>query len=420
MKKTILLLFVLALLASCAGRKVGNFHITGTIEGAKEKYALVCPVDAKEFHPVEKSLAKIRIRNNKIDACLSLDPNSVYEFCVPTIKGWRGEAFLPFFVDCSELYVIYSKDERGESFDISSESPLNAFFSLYQKTKEKALQDDRAEYHRLYDSLMRKNTYYTKEYQELKDRYNAASGAKLDSLTVLLSKLELSGEMLTPEGQARDSLSNAFRSKRLDYDKAHLCEEKPTLATFYLVAQAMNTAFDLNHDVSFWLSHYDAVYKDRFPGCNVHLLAKKAIDGAKVYEGAPYQDFSLPDAEGNRVSLSSLIDGKVALLDLWASWCGPCRSNSRLLVPIYEKYKDANFTVVGAAREYKDSEWRKALAQDAYPWVNLIALGEDQAVWTLYGVSNAAGGRFLIGPDGSILKINPTPEEVEAAILENR
>ena len=60
------------------------------------------------------------------------------------------------------------------------------------------------------------------------------------------------------------------------------------------------------------------------------------------------------------------------------------------------------------------------MAQDAYPWTNLIALGEDHAVWTLYGVANGAGARFLIGPDGTILKINPTPEEVEAAILANR
>ena len=70
--------------------------------------------------------------------------------------------------------------------------------------------------------------------------------------------------------------------------------------------------------------------------------------------------------------------------------------------------------------KHKGSEWRTALAQDAYPWVNLIALGEDQTVWTLYGIHNVAGSRFLIGPDGTILKINPTPEEVELAILENQ
>ena len=420
MRKTILLLFALTLLSSCTGRNDGNFHLTGTIEGSGGKYALVFPVDVTNvFH--EKPLAKIRIRNNKIDTFLSLDSNSVYEIDVPVHKG--EYAPLPFFADSPELYVTYSK---GEGWDAriytSSESPLNAFYSLYRESKDKALQDDTAEYKMLFDSLARANTYYTKEYQILWDRcfVEGASGAERDSLTVLLRKLEMSGEMLTPEGQARDSLSNEIRKRQLAYDKAHLCGEKPTMATFYLTTEAMRMAFRLNHDVSFWLSHYDEVYKDLFPGCNVHNLAKEAIEGAKIYEGAPYQDFTLPDTEGNRVSLSSLIDGKVALLDLWASWCGSCRSNSRLLVPVYEKYKDAGFTVVGAAREFKDSEWRKALAQDAYPWTNLIALGEDQAVWTLYGVPNGAGARFLIGPDGTILKIDPSPEEVEAAILANQ
>jgi thiol-disulfide isomerase/thioredoxin len=419
MRKTIQFLFALALLASCAGRNDGNFHLTGTIEGAEGRYALVFPADVMDIFHGEKPLAKIRIRNNKIDAYLSLDSNSVYEFFVPVQKG--AYASLPFFVDSPKLYVTYSKsDGRDAKIHTSSESPLNAFYSSYRESKEKALQDDTAEYRRLFDSLARANTYFTKEYQELFDRYNASSGAKRDSLTVLLSKLEMSGEMLTPEGQARDSLNNEIGKRQLDYDKVHLCEEKPTQATFFLVAQAMKTALNLNHDVSFWLSRYDEVYKGLFPGCNVHNLAKVAIEGAKAYEGAPYQDFTLPDTEGNRVSLSSLIDGKVALLDLWASWCGPCRSNSRLLVPVYEKYKDAGFVVVGAAREFKDSEWRRALAQDAYPWTSLIALGEDHAVWTLYGYANGAGARFLIGPDGIILKINPTPEEVEAAILANQ
>lgn len=421
MKKTIQLLFALTLLFSCTGRNDGNFHLTGTIEGAEGKYAFVFPADVKDIFHGEKPLAKIRIRNNKIDTYLSLDSNSVYKIYIPNRKEVGSYESLPFFLDCPELYVTYSKGVGGESrIYSSSESPLNASLSSYRGTKNKALQDDWTAYRRQFDSLLRANTYFTKEYQELFDRYNASSGAKRDSFNVLLSKLEMSGEMLTPEGQARDSLTNEIDKRQLDYDRVHLYEEKPTLATFYLAAEAMRNALRLNHDVSFWLSHYDEVYKDLFPGCNVHNLAKTAIEGAKVYEGALYQDFSLPDTEGNRVSLSSLIDGKVALLDLWASWCGPCRSNSRLLVPIYEKYKDNGFTVVGAAREFKDSEWRKALAQDDYPWVNLVALGEDQAVWTLYGVPNAAGSRFLISSDGTILKINPTPEEVEAAILMNR
>ena len=419
MKTTIQLFLALALLASCAGGNDGSFHIAGTIEGADGKYALIFPADVNDVFHGDKPLAKIRIRHNSIDAFLSLDSNSVYEFMVPQYKG-SSYAVYPFFADGKELYVTFSRDESRESgFSVSSESPLNSFFSSYREEKEKALQDDMKEYHRLSDSLACENTYFTEEYQKLWDQYNEASGAQVDSFTVLLRKLELGGGMLTKEGQARDSLTNDIRKRRLDYDKSRLCRETPTQATFYIVAQAMEEALYLNHDVGYWLSHYDEVYKDNFSGCNLHNQARKFIAGVKVYEGAPYQDFSLPDTEGNRVSLSSLIDGKVALLDLWASWCKPCRSNSRLLIPIYEKYRDAGFTVVGAAREYKNPEWRMALEEDAYPWVNLIALEDEHFVWSLYGIPNAAGGRFLIGKDGTILKIDPTPEEVEAAILEN-
>jgi hypothetical protein len=336
MKKTILIVLVLASLASCTGRNEGNFHITGTIEGAEGKYALVCPVDKNDVFHGDKPLAKFRIRNGRVDAYISLDSTSVYEFLVPSYKG-TAYAYVPFFAESPELYVSYSKDERGESgFYISSQSTLNAFYRLYCETKKNSFQEDWAEA----ASMARDDNYFTKEYKELSDRCYSkdTSGAERDSLTVLLSKLELSGEMLTPEGQAKDSLSNEIRKRELDYDKAHLSGEMPTLATLYLVTQAMKTALALNHDVSFWLSHYDEVYRD-------------------------------------------------------------------------------GFIVVGAAREFKDSEWRKALAQDAYPWVNLIALGEGQSVWTLYGIPNAAGGRFLIGPDGTILKINPTPEEVEASTV---
>lgn len=155
MKKTIQLLFALTLLASCTSRNEGNFHLTGTIEGAEGRYAVVYPADVMDIFHGEKPLAKIRIRNNKIDAYISLDSNSVYEFFVPNHKGGGSYAGLPFFADCSELYVTYSKGEGGESrIYSSSESPLNASFSTYRETKNKALQDDLTAYRRQFDSLL--------------------------------------------------------------------------------------------------------------------------------------------------------------------------------------------------------------------------------------------------------------------------
>ena len=130
--------------------------------------------------------------------------------------------------------------------------------------------------------------------------------------------------------------------------------------------------------------------------------------------GNRFIDFSAPDLNGNMVQLSEQIRGKVALIDLWASWCGPCRTTSKQLIPIYEKYKDRGFTVIGVAREQNsDIRMREAIRKDGYPWLNLIELNDVQQIWSKYRIPNAAGGTFLVNAQGIILAVNPTAEEVE-------
>ena len=164
-----------------------------------------------------------------------------------------------------------------------------------------------------------------------------------------------------------------------------------------------------------------AIYDEVYAGClpNFHLAeymkAWRASRGMK--EGAHYIDFAAPDLGGTDHTLSAEIGGKVALIDFWASWCGPCRRLSKSMIPVYEKYKDRGFTIVGVARERDAEAMRKAIGRDKYPWLNLIELNDRIKLWNNYGM-RGGGNKFLVDRDGTILAIDPKPEKLEAILKE--
>ena len=161
-------------------------------------------------------------------------------------------------------------------------------------------------------------------------------------------------------------------------------------------------------------------YKEIYPdNPMVRSIERKLAVMTSLQPGKPAPDFSAPSLNGNRYSLSGLIEGKIAVLDCWASWCAPCRRHSIELIPVYEKYKDKGFTVVGVAREYETlDDMKAAIESDGYPWIQLYDLDGAEGVWSLYGLSGAGGGIFLIDKDGKIVKHVQEIKEVEEYLEE--
>lgn len=194
--------------------------------------------------------------------------------------------------------------------------------------------------------------------------------------------------------------------------------KSPSLPALYRLYQLTAEAIDKNSPE---LRPYYQTYQRSFaPLWSEHPLGKHleymTKAGIQLKVGEQYPLFEARDLDGKQVSVNGLIKGKWALVDLWASWCGPCRKNSKQMIPVYQKYADKGFTVVGIAREQNVSDALEAIRKDGYPWVQLIDLRDEFALWLRHGIGNAGGCTYLVNPEGKIVAIHPSAEEVEAIL----
>jgi len=126
-----------------------------------------------------------------------------------------------------------------------------------------------------------------------------------------------------------------------------------------------------------------------------------AAKTGSVAAGKVATDFKLRDLGGHEVSLSSM-RGKVVFLNLWATWCEPCRREMPSIERLYEKFgKDKSFVILAVS---EDSDGSKAVAsyvkQSGYKFEILLDPRND--VGEAYNVSGIPE-TFVIDRDGRIV-----------------
>ena len=72
------------------------------------------------------------------------------------------------------------------------------------------------------------------------------------------------------------------------------------------------------------------------------------IKDKSEFLGQPEPDFALIDIEENEVRLANF-EGKVLIVDFWATWCGPCWQKMPTLVALQKQYEADVFSVIGIA-----------------------------------------------------------------------
>lgn len=92
-------------------------------------------------------------------------------------------------------------------------------------------------------------------------------------------------------------------------------------------------------------------------------------------------------------------EGKVIVLDFWASWCGPCRRSFPWLNAMHSKYEERGLVVIGVNLDASREDAAEFLEE--YPANFRIHFDTDAALAVAYGVE-AMPSSYVIGRDGEL------------------
>ncbi|HEU5139091.1 MAG TPA: TlpA disulfide reductase family protein [Bacillales bacterium] len=146
--------------------------------------------------------------------------------------------------------------------------------------------------------------------------------------------------------------------------------------------------------------------QDEARGNSVTRNGQSHLEGVKDGRSSDHvqaPDFTLESLTGRKLSLSGF-RGRYVLLNMWASWCGPCKQEAPHLVQIDQAFQDTQLMVIGVnmtSQELNLSDVRAFVEKHNFSFP--ILLDKDGSVMDLYHVIGIPT-TYLLDPKGRVIQ----------------
>jgi peroxiredoxin len=204
------------------------------------------------------------------------------------------------------------------------------------------------------------------------------------------------------EAVLSDSIDQLRKQKQLIEEHFIRTHPNSYVAPFLLYYHAVNETMPID-TLKMIFNNLALPVQQSIKGTEIQQIMKKRINNSF---GCVAPDFRFPDKTNQMRSLSEF-KGKCILIDVWASWCIPCRGEIPHLQDIFRKYNSGGLEIIALSKDKDRNKWEKAIVEDhTENWLHgILAPGNEQITETDFYKNyhfQAIPHVFLIDKNGKI------------------
>lgn len=414
MKQLILVAGALFVCICCAQAFV-RCKLQGEVKGIKTEAIWLKKVSESMHAVVDNRQRRIPVKHGVFEYEFIADEVEAYEFVFDEDLGstWG----LIFFPDDGLIRMVIQRSGVGKEL-ICEGGDYNAEYATFKTARALSFAERETRLMALQDALLANGDYYSDAYEVIREELKQAGEDEERRAAVFRKRDEMkkTGAQFSNKGAQSNSAYDSLMQAQAQWTYEYILKNK-TLVSYFLLYNMTRFAKPGSAELALASRAYPFLEKD-FPQHTYTRILRDQLAGLYfIAPGYKYIDVQARTLDGKAVELSSVLTGKINLINLWGSWCGPCIVKCRKIVPLYNQYKDKGFEVVGIAREFKNlSALKIRLSKEQFNWMNLVELDDENGIWSKYVIADGAGLLVLTDQAGVILAVNPSPEELEQII----